>query len=165
MSTSSAEPTPSDSTTPTAPTASPATSPLAATAPPRRRRLRPALLTFLADLVVVLAFSAVGRLAHHSDEGGGDPLLGVLRTATPFVIALTLGHLTWVVRRQPWLLYPGGAVILVQTVMFGVLLRMVTEQGSLPSAPFFLTTVLVLGLGMLGWRLLAFLVGRSRSAL
>ncbi|WP_262500276.1 DUF3054 domain-containing protein [Phycicoccus endophyticus] len=86
-------------------------------------RVLPAVL----DALVVVVFAAVGRRSHSE----GVDVLGVLRTAVPFLVGTAGG---WVLaglaldtgpRSLAW-----GAVVLVATVAVGMLVRAITGQGS-----------------------------------
>ncbi|GGL24106.1 DUF3054 domain-containing protein [Phycicoccus endophyticus] len=109
-------------------------------------RVLPAVL----DALVVVVFAAVGRRSHSE----GVDVLGVLRTAVPFLVGTAGG---WVLaglaldtgpRSLAW-----GAVVLVATVAVGMLVRAITGQGVALS--FVVVATLVLGLLLLGWRVLA----------
>lgn len=108
-----------------------------------------------ADVICILVFAIVGRSSHAESTD----LLGVLRTAWPFltgyVLGLALSRSTHdpVVRR--------AAVILwTSTVVVGVALRVLTGAGVQLS--FVVVTTIVLGVLLLGWRGLWSLVQRAR---
>ena len=110
------------------------------------------------DVVSVLAFVALGRETH--DEEG--TIEGIVVTAAPFLIALAAGWLLTRAWQTPISLRVGGGV-LVTTIAGGMLLRrFVFEEGTATSfivvATVFLTTCL------LGWRALARLISRRRTA-
>ncbi len=134
---------------------------------PRRRtayadgvkKLQPLLLV---DIVLVLAFSAFGRRSH--DEG--LDLTGVLTTAWPFLAGLALG---WIVndalyknKSRPLSVVPGGIVIFFCTMVGGMLLRVLSDQGTALS--FILVADIVLAVFLLGWRAIyAAVVQRSAT--
>ncbi|MBR7742289.1 DUF3054 domain-containing protein [Phycicoccus sp. BSK3Z-2] len=113
-------------------------------------RLLPALL----DVAVVLAFAAVGRRSHAE----GLDVVGMLRTALPFVVGAAAG---WLVAAVTLDAGPRslafGAVVVVSAVVVGMVLRALTGQGVAVSFVVVATTVLAVLL--LGWRLLARLLG------
>ncbi len=108
-------------------------------------RALPALL----DAVLVVVFAAVGRRSHAE----GLDLLGVLRTAWPFLAGAAAG---WVVGGltvgEPRSV-AFGAVVVAGAVVLGMLLRVATGQGTAWS--FVLVATVVLAVLLLGWRLLA----------
>ncbi|MBG6213057.1 MAG: DUF3054 domain-containing protein [Cryobacterium sp.] len=113
-------------------------------------------LFFLVDAVLVLVFVLIGRASHN--EG----LLGALVTYWPFLAGLILGWLLLRAWRSPSRIRFTGLGIWVSTVGFGLLLRVVSGQGVQLS--FAIVTTVVLGVFLLGWRAVAALVHRSRSA-
>jgi len=84
-------------------------------------------------------------------------VLGVLRTAAPFVAGTAAG---WLVASLTLDAGPRdlafGAVVLVCTVVVGMLLRRVIGDGT--AASFVIVATTVLSLMLLGWRLIARLV-------
>ena len=118
---------------------------------------RSALVPIALDVVVVLAFAAVGRSNH--DEG--VTVGGVAGTAWPFLLGLALGWLA------AWSLGDGTAVragvaVWFGTVAIGMLLR--TLGGDPPPVSFVLVAALVLGVGLIGWRAVYALVLRRERA-
>lgn len=117
-------------------------------------RFLPALVV---DAVLVLIFAAIGRASH------GENPIGFLLTAWPFLIALVIGHalaaLVPMRPRRPWSL-GWGVIAWVVTVAGGMLLRIVT--GDTAETPFIVVASIVLGVFLLGWRLVALLVRRYR---
>jgi hypothetical protein len=105
----------------------------------------PALLT---DALFVLLFAAVGRASH----GEGVTAEGVWAVAWPFLLGLAAG---WAIAgtRHPW---PtgrrGSAVVWLSTAGLGLVARVLTGGGFAWS--FGLVTFVVLGVFLLGWRLL-----------
>jgi len=119
--------------------------------------MRPAVLAFLVDALLVLVFVLVGRASH--DE---NPVLGALVTYWPFLVALALG---WAVARAwktPFPVLRSGVPIWIVTVAVGMLLRALSDQGVQVS--FVIVTSVVLGVFLLGWRGVARLVGARRRA-
>lgn len=114
------------------------------------RSVVPALL----DAVLVVVFAAVGRRSHAE----GLDLPGTLRTAAPFLAGAAGG---WVLALLATAHAPRdlafGAVVLVAAVVVGMLLRQATGQGTALS--FVVVATVSLGVLLLGWRLLARLLG------
>ena len=110
----------------------------------------------LADTGLVLVFVLVGRRSH--DEGSA--LLGIVRTAWPFLVGLAVGW--WAVRGRPVRLAPEGIIVWASTVAVGMLLRAVSSQGTAFS--FIVVATLVLGAFLLGWRALLPRLTRRRAA-
>ena len=114
------------------------------------------------DVALVGLFAAVGRASHEPGylplAGEGDALRGVLLTAWPFLAGLVIG---WALvrslsHRWPIAVGPGISVV-VCTVLVGMLLRIMTGQGTAPT--FVLVATLVLAVLLLGWRFIASRVG------
>ncbi|WP_328389328.1 DUF3054 domain-containing protein [Nocardia sp. NBC_00416] len=107
-----------------------------------------------ADVLLVVLFCVIGRRSH--DEA---VLTGLLHTVWPFVVGLAVG---WVAtflldRRRPAevpfdgsRLWPTGVTIWACTLVVGMLLRVVSGQGTAVS--FIVVAALVLALFLLGWR-------------
>jgi hypothetical protein len=99
------------------------------------------------DAACVLTFVAVGRRSH--DEPG-NVVVGALRVAAPFLIALVVGWLVARAWRQP-VSAPTGAIIWIVTVAAGMVLRnAVFDRGTALS--FVIVASVVLGLLLNGWR-------------
>lgn len=112
----------------------------------------------LADLVLVILFAAVGRASH--DEG--NPVVGALSTAWPFLVGTAIGWLVVRVLRRSWPLAVGpGITVWFATLVFGMLLRQLTGQGT--AASFVVVAAVVLALFLVGWRALLALGGRARG--
>jgi len=116
------------------------------------------LPAFVVDAVLVLVFALIGRASHNEDPGG------FLLTAWPFLVALVIGHLlAWLVParpRRPWSI-GWGVIAWVVTVAGGMLLRIAT--GDTAETPFIIVASIVVGVFLLGWRLVAMLVRRYRG--
>jgi heme A synthase len=114
------------------------------------------------DVALVGLFAAVGRASHEpgylSLAGDGDALRGVLLTAWPFLAGLVIG---WALVRSlshRWPVAVGAGIsVVVCTVLVGMLLRIMTGQGTAPT--FVLVATLVLAVLLLGWRFIASRVG------
>jgi hypothetical protein len=107
----------------------------------------------LADLCCVLIFVVIGRANHHA--GGG--LAGLADTAWPFLTGAVAGMLATRSWRRPVAVLPTGVGIWLCTVAIGMLLRVMSGQGT--AVAFILVALAFLGLFQLGWR-----VAVSRTA-
>lgn len=115
----------------------------------------------LVDVVAVLVFCAIGRRSH--DEA--NALTGLLTTAWPFLGGLALG---WIAnealyrnKARPASVLPAGIVIWLCTLVGGMLLRVVSGQGTAFS--FVLVAATALALLLIGWRVV-WSAARKRSA-
>jgi DUF3054 family protein len=125
--------------------------------------MRSVRLAVLADCCCVLVFVVIGRASHTQ----GESLGGIASTAWPFLAGLAGGWLAggwraggWragaVLAGRPWrpyLLWPAGVGAWLGTVALGMLLRVVSGQGT--AVAFVVVALVFLGLFLLGWRLLA----------
>lgn len=109
-----------------------------------------------ADVVVVLVFVVIGRASHQE----GDALAGIAVTAWPFLGGLAVGWLVARAWRAPYALVPTGVVVWPATLVGGMLLRVVSGQGT--AAAFIVVAAVFLGMFLLGWRAVARLAGRVR---
>lgn len=103
----------------------------------------------VADVLFIVLFVALGRKSH--DEGG-NVVVGTLKVAAPFVIALAAG---WLVARA-WKSPTApttGMVIWVVTLAGGMVLRhFVFDRGT--ALPFIIVAGCFTLLFLVGWRLL-----------
>jgi hypothetical protein len=109
----------------------------------------------LADVCCVLLFVVIGRANHHA--GGG--LAGLWDTAWPFAAGTVTGLLATRYWRRPTALVPTGLGVWLCTVAIGMVLRVISGQGT--AFAFILVALAFLGLFQLGWRVLA---GRAAAA-
>lgn len=116
------------------------------------------LLALVADLVLVVLFAALGLATH------GAPLAvsTVLLVAWPFAVGTLLGHLAVRSWNAPLRLWPHGVMVWAITLAGGMALRSLLGMGT--QLAFVLTTAIILALLLLGWRLVAALLGRRRRA-
>jgi hypothetical protein len=112
------------------------------------------------DVVLVVAFAAIGRASHESGVLGDDGL-GLFTTAWPFVAALAVGWLVSLAWRRPFAPLRAGVPIWAVTVMGGMLLRMLSGQGT--ALPFVVVATLTLLLLLVGWRAVAIAVQRRST--
>lgn len=103
----------------------------------------------VADVLFVVLFVALGRKSH--DEGG-NVVVGTLKVAAPFLIALAVGWLAaraWNSPTAP----STGIVIWVVTVAGGMVLRhFVFDRGT--ALPFIIVASVFTLLFLVGWRFL-----------
>jgi len=127
--------------------------------PPRRGAdtlapMRSAWLAVLLDVCCVLVFVAVGRASHTE----GETAAGILSTGWPFLCGLAAGWVFSRAWRHPLALRPAGLAVWLSTAALGMVLRVVSGQGT--AVAFVVVALAFLGLFLLGWRLLARLVSR-----
>ena len=107
------------------------------------------------DCGCVLLFVVIGRASHAK----GETLAGIASTAWPFLAGLAGGWLATRAWRRPFGLVPAGVGAWLGTVAGGMVLRVVSGQGT--AVAFIGVALAFLGLFLLGWRLVAGLVSRS----
>jgi len=117
---------------------------------PRMRSVRVAVVL---DVLCVLIFVIIGRDSHDK----GESLAGIASTSWPFLCGLAAG---WAVTRarKPLALRPTGIIVWLCTVALGMVLRVVSGQGT--AIAFIVVALAFLGLFLLGWRVLGRLVAR-----
>jgi hypothetical protein len=111
----------------------------------------------LLDLVFVLVFVAIGRSVHDH----GLKLAGIASTAWPFLPGLAIGWILIAVTRRNLVSLTGGTVVCISAVAVGMVLRVVSGQGT--AFAFVLVALGFLGLAMVGWRILAAGLRRIRT--
>ncbi|ALU72801.1 membrane protein [Rhodococcus erythropolis R138] len=115
----------------------------------------------LIDAILVIIFCAIGRRTHEE----ANALAGLAKTSWPFLIGLVIGWAaTFALYRDKFnavLLLPTGIVVWLGAVVIGMILRVLSGQGTQFS--FIVVATLVLGAFLLGWRALAPLVARIRT--
>lgn len=104
------------------------------------------------DILLVLTFAATGRASHKEAEG----FAGVMLTAWPFLVALLLGWIVARVWRFPTRILPHAVCLWLITVVGGVIVRLLS--GRTAEIPFVIVTLIVLGIFLIGDRLLVRLV-------
>lgn len=116
----------------------------------RQPLLRRPLAAFALDVVLVVAFAAIGRASHAE----ANPVLGALITAWPFLVGTVVGWTVVRVLRKGWPLEVGpGITVWFATVLFGMLLRLATGQGT--ALPFVAVAAATLAVLLVGWRAVA----------
>ncbi len=109
------------------------------------------------DVVLVLAFAALGRGQH----GRAETLAGLWQTAWPFLAGLAIVWLAALVWRAPTAVLRSGLPVWIGTVALGMLLRVIFTDGG-AALPFVLVATASLGIALVGWRLVAALIRRAR---
>ncbi|WP_433676341.1 DUF3054 domain-containing protein [Microbacterium gorillae] len=124
---------------------------------PSRPRPRAILVAAALDVILVIVFAATGRASHEESAFG----LGLLTTAWPFLAALAIGWVATLAWRRPFAIGRTGVPLWLITVAGGMLLRLISGQGT--ALPFIIVATIVLGVALVGWRGIAALIGRRRS--
>ena len=109
--------------------------------------MRCSRLAGIVDCCCVLAFVIIGRASHAK----GESLGGIASTAWPFLAGLACGWLATRAWRRPSGLSPAGVGAWLGTVALGMVLRVVSGQGT--AFAFVCVALAFLGLFLLGWRL------------
>jgi hypothetical protein len=110
------------------------------------------------DFLSILVFVAIGRRSH--DEGSA--LTGIVKTAAPFVMGLTLAWL--IVRAWRWpLAILTGLAIWPITLLAGMMCRNLIFGRDTPVS-FVIVATVFLGLCFVGWRMAARAMARRRRS-
>jgi len=118
--------------------------------------MRSVRLAAVLDCCCVLVFVIIGRASHTK----GESLAGIASTAWPFLAGLAGGWLAARAWRRPFALWPAGVGAWLGTVALGMVLRVVSGQGT--AVAFIVVALAFLGLFLPGWRLLALVLARRR---
>jgi hypothetical protein len=118
--------------------------------------MRSARLAVILDCCCVLVFVIIGRADHTRPES----LAGIASTAWPFLAGLAGGWLAARAWRQPFRLWPAGVGAWLGAVALGMLLRVVSGQGT--AVAFIVVALAFLGVFLLGWRWVRLAVLRRR---
>ena len=116
--------------------------------------MRSARVAAIIDVCCVLIFVIIGRASHTK----GESPAGIASTSWPFLTGLAVGWAGSRAWRRPLALRPTGLTIWLSTVALGMVLRVVSGQGT--AVAFIGVALAFLGLFMLGWRLLGKLLTR-----
>jgi hypothetical protein len=108
------------------------------------------------DICCVLVFVVIGRASHTK----GESLAGVASTSWPFLCGLAVGWAAARAWRRPLTIRPAAIVVWLCTVAVGMILRVVSGQGT--AVAFIIVALAFLGLFLLGWRLIGRLAARLR---
>ncbi|MCU1399112.1 MAG: rane protein [Acidimicrobiales bacterium] len=110
---------------------------------------RRAAIALAIDVVLVVAFVAIGRRNHHEDEG----LSGLISVSAPFLIGLAIGWgATW--RRHAPFELSTGAQLWACTVVVGLVLRRTVFDRGIALA-FIIVATITLCVFLIGWRAIA----------
>ncbi|PYI37107.1 DUF3054 domain-containing protein [Arthrobacter psychrolactophilus] len=110
-----------------------------------------------ADIVLTLIFSVSGRSSHSEALTAG----GVFLTAWPFLASLAIGWLICRLWRAPLRIWPQGVCLWLITVAGGMMLRILS--GRTAEIPFVIVATIVLGVFLLGHRLIAGLITKRAA--
>ena len=121
--------------------------------------MRSARVAALADVCCVLIFVVIGRASHTK----GESLAGIASTSWPFLCGLAVGWAASRAWRRPLAIRPAGITAWLCTVALGMILRVVSAQGT--AVAFIIVALAFLGAFLLGWRLLWRLLKRQRRGL
>ena len=116
--------------------------------------MRSARVAVVLDVLCVLLFVVIGRASHTQ----GESLAGIASTSWPFLGGLAAGWAVSRAWRRPLALRPAGLAAWLGTVALGMVLRVVSGQGT--AVAFIIVALAFLGLFLLGWRVLARLLVR-----
>ena len=116
--------------------------------------MRSARLAAALDVCSVLIFVIIGRASHAK----GESLAGIASTSWPFLCGLVAGWAVSRAWRRPLSLRPAGVAVWLSTVALGMVLRVISGQGT--AVAFIGVALAFLGLFLLGWRLLSKLIAR-----
>src|ERR1700679_492953 len=120
--------------------------------------MRSARLAGVLDIACVLIFVIIGRASHTK----GESLAGIASTAWPFLAGLGVGWLAAHGWRRALAISREGLAIWLCTVALGMILRVVSGQGT--AVAFIVVALAFLALFLLGWRLAAKLIARGHPA-
>jgi hypothetical protein len=116
--------------------------------------MRSARVAVVLDVCCVLIFVIIGRASHAK----GESLAGIASTSWPFLCGLAAGWAGSRAWRRPLSLRPAGVAVWLCTVALGMVLRVISGQGT--AIAFIGVALAFLGLFFLGWRLLGKLIAR-----
>lgn len=120
--------------------------------------MRAVRVAVVLDICCVLAFVIIGRASHTK----GESLAGIASTSWPFLCGLAIGWAVSRAWRRPLALRPAGLAVWLCTVALGMVLRVVSGQGT--AAAFVFVALAFLCLFLLGWRLTLTAALRSRDS-
>ena len=116
--------------------------------------MRLARVAVLVDVCCVLIFVVIGRASHTQ----GETIAGIASTSWPFLCGLAAGWAASRAWRRPLAIRPSGLAVWLCTVVLGMILRVVSGQGT--AVAFIVVALAFLGLFLLGWRLLGRFLAR-----
>jgi hypothetical protein len=110
--------------------------------------MRSAGVAMVLDVGCVLVFVIIGRASHTK----GESLAGIASTAWPYLCGLAAGWAAARAWRRPLAISPTGLTVWLGTVALGMIVRVISGQGT--AVAFIVVALAFLGLFLLGWRLL-----------
>jgi Protein of unknown function (DUF3054) len=110
--------------------------------------MRSARVAVVLDVCCVLVFVIIGRASHTK----GETLAGIASTSWPFLCGLAVGWAAARAWRRPFAIRPAGLLVWLSTVVLGMVLRVISGQGT--AIAFIAVALAFLGLFLLGWRLI-----------
>lgn len=114
------------------------------------------------DAVLVVLFAVLGRASHGETLDMG----GVAATSWPFLAGAAAGWGACLAWRRPFSVGRTGVTVWIAAVVVGMLLRIVSGEGT--AVAFIVVAFAVLGLFLVGWRAIALplrhLAARRRAA-
>ncbi|GAA1485741.1 DUF3054 domain-containing protein [Brachybacterium fresconis] len=107
------------------------------------------------DLLVVILFVTIGFLQH------GTPLTSqnIILVGWPFAVGVLLGHLAIRAWNAPFRIWPHGVFVWAITLAASMAIRTLFSYGT--EVSFIITTAIVTGVLMLGWRAVALFLTRG----
>ena len=114
--------------------------------------------SLVVDAAFVLLFVIIGRRSH--DEA--NAVVGIATTAWPFLAGLGIGWVAVRAWRHPVRVVPEGLTVWGVTVGVGMVLRVLSGQGTAVS--FVVVALIVLAVFLLGWRAVIARVGARTRA-
>jgi hypothetical protein len=100
------------------------------------------------DVCCVLVFVIIGRASHTK----GETLAGIASTSWPFLCGLAVGWAAARAWRRPLTIRGAGLMVWLSTVALGMILRVISGQGT--AIAFIAVALVFLGLFLLGWRVI-----------
>ncbi|MEN2741137.1 DUF3054 domain-containing protein [Microbacterium sp. X-17] len=116
---------------------------------PAKTRPGVIVLALVVDIVLVVAFAAIGR-ASHAEGVLGPGGSGLAITAWPFLVGLIVGWVVTLGWRHPVAPLRTGLGVWAATVVVGMLLRAVSGQGV--AVAFVIVAAITLLVFLVGWR-------------
>ncbi|WP_151640755.1 DUF3054 domain-containing protein [Corynebacterium sp. 11A] len=119
---------------------------------------------FLGDVLAIVLFALLARIAHQSDT---MPLsaAGVADTAWPFLIgALLAWGVIYLAALEPWRIAPAGISVWLCSVIAGLGIWGL-RHGALPHWSFIIVASLMSLVLLLGWRLVAARMQKGNAAI
>ncbi|MFJ3384262.1 MULTISPECIES: DUF3054 domain-containing protein [unclassified Curtobacterium] len=121
-------------------------------------------LAAVIDVVLIVVFALIGRSSHGETNSVG----ALWTTAYPFLAGWAIAYVTSGAWARPLKTWPTGIVAWILTVFVGMAIRVATGQGVVDGNPlpisFLIVATIVLGVFLLGWRLIARGVLRAVAA-